>query len=240
MKQHRECSIEEREEKGSHAILKDLDLAKEVSVIGSVSASFKPKDCGITIGPSAKSALLSQLRRDLSLLIECNVMDYSLLVGVVSMSGAEATQRSYSLNKSKDALERGLAKSKSHQRIRAILNVLIAPIKQLCAPIVFLGAKICLLVQSLTSSVLTVPLPYYGAGACGIDCGPHSIIHGIRLGHRATFYLGVIDFLQPWTMQKVVEREVKGAMGYDTKTISCMHPKDYASRFLEFMNEHIN
>jgi hypothetical protein len=208
--------------------------------MGSLTASFKPKDCGITIGPSAKSALLSQLRRDLSLLVECNVMDYSLLVGVVNMSGVEATQRSNSLKASKDALEKGLSKSKRYQRRRVILNLLTAPIRQLCAPILFIGAKVCSLVQSITSSVLTVPLPYYGAGACGIDCGPYSILHGSRLGHRAMFYMGVIDFLQPWTMQKVIEREVKGVMGYDTKSISCMHPKDYASRFLDFMNEHIN
>ena len=65
-KWNRECSVEERKEKGSNAILKDLDLAKEVSVMGSLAPSFKPKDCGISIGPSAKSALLSQLRRGIS------------------------------------------------------------------------------------------------------------------------------------------------------------------------------
>lgn len=233
----RECSIDEKEQRGPDAILKDLDLANEINDMRSSIVNMK--HCGITIGPSAKSSLLSQLRRDLSLLIACNVMDYSLLVGVVSMSGVDATQRSNSLPARKIALEKGL-QSKRRRRRLTIFKTLVAPIRLLFSPIAYFGKKVSYMTQSIISSVITVPLPYYGAGACGIDCGPHSIIHGNRLGHRAVFYLGVIDFLQPWTTQKILEREMKGFLGYDTKAISCMHPKDYASRFLGFLDDHIN
>ena len=49
--------------------------------------------------------------------------------------------------------------------------------------------------------------------------------------------MGVIDFLQPWTTQKVLENQLKSALGYDKSAISCVHPKEYAERFLKFMDK---
>ena len=82
----REVSEEELKKKGSHPVLKDLDLAREVQLVRSMEkGSASTQNYGINIGAHAKSALLSQLRQDVKLLVECQVMDYSLLVGVVDM-----------------------------------------------------------------------------------------------------------------------------------------------------------
>jgi len=233
---HRECSAEEKESKGSHAVLKDLDLAKEVEVMRSVSPAFKLPDCGICIGPTAKAALLSQLRKDVSLLIDCGVMDYSLLVGVVNMDIEEG---SFTQNDARDAIEKMLHASKSVKKGRAekVLHALATPIQQLSAPAVFICQKTYGAIQSTISTVLTLPFPYYGAGVCGVDGGSLSVLKGRRLGKRAIYYMGIIDFLQPWTTQKVLENQLKGVLGYDKSAISCVDPKEYAERFLDFMDK---
>jgi hypothetical protein len=90
------------------------------------------------------------------------------------------------------------------------------------------------------SSVLTLPLPYYGAENPGVNGGVFSVVEGHRSGNRAIFFMGLIDFLQPWTTRKVLERRLKGVMGYDVHAISCVSPEEYASRFLEFIGAHVS
>ena len=232
----RECSQEERESKGSHSVLKDMDLLKEVEVMRSISPAFQLPDCGICIGPVAKAALLSQLRKDLSLLVECSVMDYSLLVGVVNMDILEATS---SQTLVKEHIEKILKDKKILKKSRAlrILSTISTPIQQLGAPVATICGTAYDGARSTLSTVLTLPFPYYGAGKCGVDGGSLSILNGKRLGKRAVYYMGVIDFLQPWSTQKVLENKMKGVLGYDKSAISCVDPKEYAERFLNFMDK---
>jgi hypothetical protein len=68
----REVSQSELQTKGTNAVMKDLDLAREVEL---VRTKNRGKGYGLTIGPSAKAALLSQLREDVKVLIDCQVMD---------------------------------------------------------------------------------------------------------------------------------------------------------------------
>jgi hypothetical protein len=104
----------------------------------------------------------------------------------------------------------------------------------------FIARRLWSLTRLTVSSIVTSPLPYYGSGTCGVDGGLLSVIHGSRRGDRAVYYLGLIDFLQPWTARKVVERRLKALLGYDINAISCVTPEDYASRFLEFLDAHIS
>ncbi len=62
---------------------------------------------------------------------------------------------------------------------------------------------------------------------------------GTRRGRRVTYYMGVIDFLQPWTVKKRLERDLKGLAGMDKSAISCVAPADYAARFLDFVDSHV-
>ena len=231
--------MEEREERGNQAVLKDLDLEREVNVMKSLPPSFGLNEYGISIG-SAKSALLSQLRRDLKLLVSCSVMDYSLLVGVVNLEHTDS--KAQGLNPSaKTEIEKLIKQNKDREqkRLFSLAHSVAYPLRQLFAPGLFVGNTAYKSLKSTLSSVLTLPFPYYGAGRCGVDGGALSVLVGKRLGHRAIYYIGVIDFLQPWTTQKVLEKELKGLMGYEKMAISCAHPKDYAERFLEFMDKHI-
>mmetsp|Transcript_12348 Transcript_12348/g.17227 ORF Transcript_12348/g.17227 Transcript_12348/m.17227 type:complete len:207 (+) Transcript_12348:1288-1908(+) len=200
---------------------------------------------GLHIGATAKAALLSQLRRDVSLLIDCGVMDYSLLVGVVDMDAhyfGEESVRTFEVSRQHEMKIR----EERHRRHgkgglgRGIMSSLAAPIRILGAPAVLFGSRAVSLLESTLSTILTWPYPYYGAGICGVDGGLLSVMQGKRNGNKAVFYFGLIDFLQPWTTRKVLERELKGVMGYDKTAISCVDPADYATRFLEFVDAHVS
>ena len=192
--------------------------------------------CGINIGSRARASLLSQLRRDTELLVDCGVMDYSLLVGIVKLDrpGKEAVTDNFlttTMNLDNRPMEFG--------QQGAVLSRLTVPMRQLFAPLFFIAKQLHNGFDSILLSILTFPLPYYGAGICPVDGGLLSVIPGYRFGYKSVYYIGIIDFLQPWTARKVVERELKGVLGYDKKAISCVHPKEYSLRFLEFLSKHI-
>ena len=113
------------------------------------------------------------------------------------------------------------------------------PLRVIAAPLLYVVKKLHSMGEITLSTVLTLPLPYYGAGICGVDAGALSVLHGKRLGRRAVYYIGLIDFLQPWTTRKILERELKGLLGYDKHAISCVDPKEYGARFIHFLDAHL-
>ena len=242
----RECSEEEKATKGSNAVLKDLDLAREVALVKSLNRrSRRASGYGFRLGPTFKAMLLSQLRRDVKLLVECKVMDYSLLVGVVNMDTGRfdvATLEALEQSEAHESVFRKLPAR--HQRrakkLKTAACELLAPLQIMSAPVVYFGRRAISLADRTLSSIVTLPLPYYGAGLCGVDGGALAMVEGTRSGDRAVYYVGLIDFLQPWTARKVVERQVKSLMGYNVHAISCVDPEEYASRFLEFIDSHIS
>ena len=100
----------------------------------------------------------------------------------------------------------------------------------IASPISFVAGKLYGEGRKMLSSIITIPFPYYGAELCGVDCGKLSRIEGRRRGKRAIYYLGLIDFLQPWTFRKACEKEMKGIVGYNKQLISCVDPHFYASK----------
>eukprot|EP00543_Licmophora_paradoxa_P010317 CAMPEP_0202476846 /NCGR_PEP_ID=MMETSP1360-20130828/93631_1 /ASSEMBLY_ACC=CAM_ASM_000848 /TAXON_ID=515479 /ORGANISM="Licmophora paradoxa, Strain CCMP2313" /LENGTH=261 /DNA_ID=CAMNT_0049104061 /DNA_START=145 /DNA_END=930 /DNA_ORIENTATION=- len=234
----RECSEEEKRTKGPNAILKDLDLAREVEVIKSLQSSGSP-DYGIHIGAAAKAKLLAQLRRDVKMLLDSGVMDYSLLVGVTKFASPKKVDLQSIVNyKSSSVVLESYETGKRRHLAALILKSGTVPFGILSAPIVFAVRRAMEFLHLTVSSVITRPIPYYGAGICGVDGGLFSMLKGKRSGSRAIFYISLIDFLQPWTVKKYLEREMKGVLGYDTDTISCVAPDQYAHRFLEFIDAH--
>ena len=194
----RECSTEEIQTKGANAVLKDLNLKREVQLELEESASDQRKKrqsrYGIHIGSRKKAALLAQLERDVTLLKDCGVLDYSLLVGV-----ADTTLPKRS----------GSTKNAATKALQDFFRWMDAP------------------------------MPYYGAGSTKVDGGNHASIRGTLMGKDVIYYMGVIDFLQPWTVKKRLERDLKGLVGYDKTAISCVAPSDYATRFLNFISSHV-
>jgi len=226
----RECSEEERINRGNNAILKDLNLSKEFSHLHRLSPTLNPLEIGLCIGPRAKSSLIVQLKQDANFLDECGVMDYSLLVGVAATFGTN--------NYKADRKRSSLFHSSFVKSTEKLLPYIGNKLDVIISPSLNFGKRLVGAIDSIVP--IFVPLPYYGAGRCTVDCGSLSVINGKRFGQKATYYLGIIDFLQSWTLKKFFERELKRFMGYDTKAISCIHPRDYSTRFIEFLETHLN
>jgi len=212
----RTCSDEESKTKKTMAVYKDMDLLNEREKY-SKGRKDSSHDHRIGFGERMKYSLLDQLKQDVGLLMSCEVMDYSLLIGIVM------------LNRDRHLTQNNMTMTK--------LSHIIDRLPAISSSLLFLGEKLFYVGEKLLSSALTFPFPYYGADICGVDCGMLSRIEGRRHGKRAIFYVGLIDFLQPWTVRKVVERELKGLFGYNKKLISCVHPHLYASRFLDFIED---
>ena len=283
----REVSLKELESKGRMAVLKDLNLKREVDLVRSKQIQQQEEEerailnsgqktwlgrsrpfssyrrrkrgdpAGFTIGATAKAALLSQLRKDVQFLTHCQVMDYSLLVGVVntdnvdiglgedSNAGALTPDVVETIQEQKKVLEQleGSDIQRTRRRPKldaALLHTLTTPVRLMLSPPLYVARKSWNALQLTLKSIVTAPLPYYGSGRCGVYGGNLSVMHGKRKGDNAVYYLGLIDFLQPWTTRKVMERKLKGLAGYDTNAVSAVTPEEYATRFLEFLDKHIN
>lgn len=61
---------------------------------------------------------------------------------------------------------------------------------------------------------------------------------GDRLYEGKIFYMGIIDILQQYNVRKRVETNYRKAEGMGKNEPSCVHPDDYASRFIEFFDEY--
>jgi 1-phosphatidylinositol-4-phosphate 5-kinase len=228
----RECTIEEREAKGRNAVLKDLDLAREVELIKSLQKRGRYNEIGgygIDVGSRAKAALMSQLRRDVAFLVACQVIDYSLLIGVA--------KESMELNE--DDLVAMQRRRLANQRLTALRKgnpaaFAFTAIRMLFAPTVLFSQK----TLNFLRRAIALPHPYYGSGRCLVDAGPFSQLPGRRMGTNAIYYFGLIDFLQPYNTKKAVEYHLKSVL-YESNSFSCVPPEAYAERFLAFLDKHI-
>jgi 1-phosphatidylinositol-4-phosphate 5-kinase len=231
----RECSEKERQSRGSAAVLKDLDLIRESELVGTLQTNGRGLGLGrsrkygnvIQIGKREKAALLSQLRKDVGLLVDCGVIDYSLLVGVVNMESYDL-----SFNQLNPP---GMQPPRNKNRRDKLIAAIVAPVRVLLAPSFFVSRK----VRSFVESALSWPLPYYGSGHCVVDGGKLAQVRGEKRGQRAIFYVGLIDFLQPFDFKKTVEWKLKGLM-YKEGSYSCVPPDQYADRFLKFIDDHLS
>jgi Phosphatidylinositol-4-phosphate 5-Kinase len=175
-------------------------------------------------------------------LVDCQVMDYSLLVGIVYMDihkKHESIRQAAQSIKEQDRILQRLEHTPRRKLDSKAIFMLTTPVRLLLSPPLYLVRKAWNLTRRGLDSIITLPMPYYGSGACGVDGGKLSVFHGKRRGDRAVYYMGLIDFLQPWTVRKVLERQLKAFLGYDTKAISSVTPEEYASRFLDYLDANI-
>ena len=271
----REVSMQEKESKGADAILKDLDLAREVELVRSLQeeseiflASLpkqprrrKDQGYGIHIGSAAKSRFMEQIRRDVEFLVDCGVIDYSLLVGVakekmpfqnarvnrILVRGQKGERILKQLEK-----EAGKSNTTATKTIdNALASALLAPVRLVVTPALRVSSRFISLllandVQPRFSFESSERL-CHSSGSCVVDGGPFAKLHGYRSHCPAVYYFGLIDFLQPYNMKKVLEYRAKsllhhnhhGKEGETFAPFSCVPPEEYADRFLKFLDKHI-
>lgn len=61
---------------------------------------------------------------------------------------------------------------------------------------------------------------------------------GEQLYDGKIFYMGIIDILQEYTARKAVESKYRRTQTHGTLDASCVPPKDYGDRFLDFFDEY--
>ena len=64
------------------------------------------------------------------------------------------------------------------------------------------------------------------------------MLEGERKGLPVTYYVGLIDFLQPFNIKKVLEWRAK-ALVHEKDSFSCVPPDVYAKRLLDFIDRHV-
>ncbi|CAC9540134.1 phosphatidylinositol 4-phosphate 5-kinase alpha [Leishmania donovani] len=184
--------------------------------------TFTQKDLDINspmhIGPERRNLLIEQIKKDCEFLKRSMIMDYSFLVGIHVLPSVGDT----------------LSSATS-------------------------GGSLGMLTRSVTDGTLrTNPGLGYTMGGerpdnSGAD-GSEFSRNGSRLDGRCftadqggmmsnkvpglrqeIYYIGIIDILQEYNARKALENVVWGSL-YDRKRISCVHPNDYAGRFIAFMS----
>jgi hypothetical protein len=162
--------------------------------------------------------------------VDCGVIDYSLLVGVVRMDVHDVPVASNQLA----LLPSTLPPHKQNTK-EELMAAVIDPVRVLLGPSFLVVRK----ARSFVKSTLSWPLPYYGSGQCVVDGGRLAQVRGEKRGQPAIFYVGLIDFLQPFDFKKNIEWKLKGFM-YKEGSYSCVPPDQYADRFLKFVDEYIS
>ncbi|GMI17289.1 hypothetical protein TrLO_g661 [Triparma laevis f. longispina] len=235
------CKQAEIDKKGTSAVLKDLNLASSVaSEVRSLGTSSLSKGYGFNIS-FRKSRFMRQLSKDVEFLKTCGVMDYSLLCGVKSRKTWLGIFRRNKPKRTLEILEtpddddlkiieaitpRKLKRLRLRKKITQTLKLIIT------TPINVTSLGLLFLKNVLLGSE-------DGGYTCGVSNGPVSVINGKRFDRGCVYYFGVIDFLQPWSVRKVFERQGKGMMGFDVNAISCVNPKFYGERLINFIDTHV-
>jgi hypothetical protein len=89
-------------------------------------------------------------------------------------------------------------------------------------PLVLITALLSPSFLHFVQSIFISPTHSLSLSLCGVHQGP------------SIYYMGIIDLVQPWTMQKRFERFTKGVLyRQDFSGISAQPPNDYSDRFIE-------
>ena len=215
---------------GKIVILKDLDIQRKLSMT-----------------PEMRQLLLDMLARDTAWLQSQNVMDYSLLMAVcrddiaattsISVSGTTMSGDYCTCCGSERALRKPCPSCKLSvcvyccDEARGLSPCHLCYGMEQCP---FLGRE----ASAGSSSSGSLPVAKRHASVFRSYDGGFAATDekGVRMAE--VYYLGVIDFLQPFNLRKTVEKTLKTVwVGGDEMQISVMEPPKYAARMLGFVSK---
>ncbi|KAI9311852.1 hypothetical protein BX666DRAFT_2021189 [Dichotomocladium elegans] len=197
--------------KNPHAVMKDLNWVKQ--------------NRRIELGPLKRNLLTVQLERDVKLLKDLNIMDYSLLIGIHDMIRGNAEGiRDHQLHlvqpetkelKRKLSMRQSAGRESRAEMVRKALRY-TNPVQ--------LGAS---------------DLPKRPS-----EERRHCVFYAEDGGFRSTdendqptqilYFLGIIDILTPYNFMKKSEHFFK-SFTQDKHAISAVHPIEYGERFMRFI-----
>ncbi|ORX92406.1 SAICAR synthase-like protein [Basidiobolus meristosporus CBS 931.73] len=197
-----------------HAVMKDLN--------------WETRDRKLEIGPEKRQLFVDQMERDVKLLKELKIMDYSLLVGLHNKQrGNKDNIRDNTLSvfePDTDILERQSVQKRGSFHPGAVRKMI-----EESDPI------------ALGPSASTLPEdPFTERNNCIFYQDEGGFVGSDENGvfTDTIFYVGIIDILTPYNFAKRMEHMWK-SLSHDKNAISAVHPSLYANRFMDFMTKAI-
>lgn len=238
-----------RERNAYKGTLKDLDLG----------------DKKIWIGTENKQILISQLKEDAQFLASCDIMDYSMLLGIHNHSKfgersmGHPEEHNVAGTVGEDFIDVSIkvrprapqpppARTMSSGYGTDTREPEIRPVRT--------GARNTLKrltieenETTLTSTTQLIGVPWFredygGLRSCSpmhprcseLEIAPSTLLRGDP--PVATYYFGIIDILQEYNLRKKLEHQWKTKVQCQDKYgLSAVNPRDYAQRFGDFMEQ---
>jgi 1-phosphatidylinositol-4-phosphate 5-kinase len=207
--------------------LKDLDLGEEK----------------IFIGSDQKEQLMDLLIKDVAFLTKCRIMDYSLLLGVLQ-DGVNTPESASSSQKFGD-FPTAAVTSLSRDPFESLPGSL--PRSKARTFSRTFGYRRDTVVSN-GSDDKELHIPWYrqdGGGLNSVSSFPHDFELSsnrnsmVNVGNPpVTYFFGVVDILQEYTLRKKLEHQWKTRiLGYDKLGLSAVNEMAYGNRFLKFLDK---
>jgi 1-phosphatidylinositol-4-phosphate 5-kinase len=218
---------EKARDSGKLVILKDLDVRRKLSVTAEMGR-----------------LLIETLERDAAWLQRQNVMDYSLLLAVCREEENESKSRRYAVTVAGGDYctccgnETATLAPCPACRM-AVCGFCCDESRGLAPCHLCYGFEACpILGNHLTVAPLPVA-PRHASLFRSHDGGIRASTADGLSSLPETYFIGVIDFLQPFNLRKQVEQKVKTVVlaGGDERQISVLQPDKYAARLVEFVKK---
>ncbi|GAA5806688.1 hypothetical protein MFLAVUS_000036 [Mucor flavus] len=194
--------------KNPYAVMKDLNWEK--------------RQRKLKLGPQKRKMFISQLVRDVTLLSQLNIMDYSLLIGVHDM------MRGNKDNIRDTTLQSFQPNTKSIQRRETLMKRRSSK-AQVVRKAIAAANPDKLDVSKLPEETQERRNCVFYADEGGLQ-GTDELDRPVPI----LYSLGIIDILTPYDIKKKSEHYYK-SLTQDKNAISSVRPSQYGKRFLEFM-----
>ncbi|KAI8641600.1 hypothetical protein BD408DRAFT_452085 [Parasitella parasitica] len=200
---------EEEIRKNPYAVMKDLNWEKRANKL--------------QLGPHKRKLFITQLLRDVKLLVRMNIMDYSLMIGVHDII------RGNKDNVRNSTLQTFQPNTKLAERRASMMNRRES--KAMLYRKVIMEAN----PDRLNASELP-DTPFDERRNCAFysDDGGFQATDENNRAAPSLYFLGIIDILTPYDLKKKSEHFFK-SMTQDKYEISAVKPKVYGNRFMGFM-----
>eukprot|EP00002_Diphylleia_rotans_P022902 TRINITY_DN4499_c0_g2_i5.p1 TRINITY_DN4499_c0_g2~~TRINITY_DN4499_c0_g2_i5.p1 ORF type:complete len:1226 (+),score=186.49 TRINITY_DN4499_c0_g2_i5:2118-5795(+) len=181
------------EDSGAKTILKDMNVKENFH-----------------FGEEGRQVFLTQLAADTMLLLQHDIMDYSLLLGVHRAPIYDPFQRS--IAKEEDDIPASAKAARMHRGAPSYFRNYDGG---------FLGRPI----PPPSNAAADPSIPWEGGRP--------------PIAYQSVYFVGVIDILQQYNLRKQMEYSFKGLI-YEKEDLSVQEPNAYRDRFLKFLSEHVD